>query len=1229
MADKKIKWTDQQTQAIRERGRDVLVTASAGTGKTAVLSGRAVDIVSDKNLCPDLWSILVLTFTDAAAEQMRQRIAEQLADAYLRSKDEHLRRQLALLQGADISTIHSFCKKLITEHFYQLELDPAFGIIDADEQRLLKSSVLEQTIEWAWQQDALVPMLEELLAGRDIRPGDGFLRTIIETSDFLEGVTWRDGWYNKAVELCRCQGVDGDAAAKQKRIIELKLDESLARLAQVERIYERHNPTGEWLQKFTCVYCEPVTKLRQALQKSWSDFASLIDSFNKPRVNLPKELDEDVKELIKAEIQKAYSIIKEFKQLAVLNPDYLAKVGSKADRQSLALIELVKKFEQLYSQAKRAINRLDFADLERYALVLLAEPDSLSDKPRPSQIALGLREKYKYVFVDEYQDINPVQKTILDLLAGRGNIFVVGDVKQSIYAFRGAEPQIFIEGLKTASFKPQRHESVRVDLNWNFRSAKDVLDFVNVIFARLMSENFGGIPYDDGAMLQSAADNDEKFLKDISPRVELHLLDEQIERDEQSDESENGEQVFTSARQKQAAVIAQRIRKMVGADSGIAEFNVYDKQTEQYRPVEYRDIVILMRSLAKRANAYLEVIQLAGIPVSSEAAAGYFEATEIRDCLSLLMVLDNPQRDIELAAVLRSPIFRFTDTELAKIRLFSKDDDINYYDCLTAYAKAGDDLVLKNKLSSVMADIESWRTQARTGSIADLLWQIYRSSNLLAFYSALPNGSARRANLLKLHDRAIQFEGFAAGKGSASLGRFVRFIEELQEAGAEWSGAELQDSAGNTVRLMSVHKSKGLEFPVVFLAELDGKFNFTDLQNDVLLGVDMPLGLTIVDRAANAKLTTAAYQILKSEKQATNLAEELRILYVALTRARERLILTASASRTKCETILRKGFQFAAGPIPSWQLADCRTALDWLLYGLSNQKSLHDAFETGINAKDSAGFSTKLYTGSELLEFTKYLDELKKSKQPKKTKIKSVDKSGLIESVKKSLTWQYQSPQASVLPAKQSVTQLTHYNDQFVQVDYSRSLQKKPVVVLDEEIKKDLAVEGRVIGTAAHLIIAQLDLTKNITTDSVRQAADRLIANGSITPDALGCINIDSIAEFFKTDIGRPALDSQNKVRREWPFTFSLSVDEVDKLADPDEFIVVQGMVDMLIETPAGLIIIDFKTDRVSANQIDQRANLYARQIRLYARAAANILKKPVIGKWLYFLSVGKAVEIG
>ena len=1242
MAEKQIRWTKQQREAIEERNRDVLVTASAGTGKTAVLSGRAVDIVADRTICPDVWSILVLTFTDAAAEQMRQRIAEQLAAVYRQTKDEHLARQLALLQGADISTIHSFCKRLLTGHFYQLKLDPTFGIIDGDEQRLLQREVLEQTIEWAWEQSNLAPALEELLGGRAVGAQGGFLETIIEISNFLEGVVWRDGWFDRAVRLCRQAAAPDDIAApRQKQIINSQLDEALARLMQAGRIYERHCEDGSWKDKFAEIYVGPIEKLpRIFARQRWQDFAEAVRAFEKPPVNAPKDVDDDTKEVIKTEIKEALATVDAVRQLAILNPEYLVKIGSAANRQSLVLIELVKRFEQLYAKAKRTLNRLDFADLERYTLELLAEEGSLSDAPRPSAVALALRENYRYVFVDEYQDINPVQKAILDLLAGEGNTFVVGDVKQSIYAFRGAQPRIFIEDLRTASPRPEgKRESKRVDLNWNFRSAKGVLDFVNLVFGRLMSEKFGGIEYDRGAMLQCASD--EQMNRQVSaaegPCVELHLLDDRIEQEEV--EQEQGEQeqrgaAAITARQRQAAMIARRIRQMVGADTGVAEFEIYDKAVGAARPVEYRDIVILMRSLAKRANDYVEVLQLAGVPVSCEAAAGYFEATEIRDCLCLLKVLDNPQRDIELAAVLRGPIFKISDTALAKIRLFGSEQRCAYYDCVAAYAKNGDDKQLRAKLEGALADIEKWRAEARAGSIADLLWQIYRQSNLLAFYSALPNGRARRANLLKLHERAIQFEGFAASRGSASLGRFVGFVEQLQEAGAEWAGAEPEDSAANAVGIMTVHKSKGLEFPVVFLAELDARFNLTDLQKDVLLGEDVPIGLVIVDRSANAKLSTAAHQVLYRDRLATDLAEEMRILYVAMTRARERLVLSASARGKKCQAILRNGFEFGAGTIPDWRLSRCRSSLEWLMYGLSNQKLLHEAFQTGIGADGDGAFNVKVYTGTELTALTQYLVQCKRARQPKGAKRAKSGKSGLLEvedalgAVKKSLGWKYEYETATILPAKQSVTQLTHYNDEFVRIDYSRSLQRRPAVVLSDELKKGLAVEGRVVGTAAHLIISRLDLGREVNTATVRQVADELAGKGLITAEAMGCVDVELIAGFFESELGRAALDSKNRVRREWPFTFSLPACGVGEKAGAADSIVVQGIIDMLIETAEGLIVVDFKTDQVSPGKIEERAEHYAGQVGLYARAAEVILKKPVLHEWLYFLAARRPFEI-
>ena len=688
MDEKKINWTDQQKQAIIARGSDILVTASAGTGKTAVLSGRCVNIVSDKSVCPDVRSMLVLTFTEMAAEQMRSRIAGQLKDAFLESGDHHLRYQLMLLQAADISTIHSFCKRLITEYFYKLDLDPTFGVIDADEAALLKAEVLEKTIDWAWRPESnLVQSLQQLLCRRDLRTNEGFLAKIIELNNFLEGVVLRESWYERTVQLAQSANpLTTDLGQKQKQIIADRLQHILAQISYAIELYENENASGNWATKWKQNFVKPVADYLELLKAGqWENFYEEIGNYQRPpRFEYkPKELSGPIAEVIRSIAENARKSFDRLSDLAVLNPEYLDRIGRAVSQQTRVLIELVRKFDQLYSQEKRSLNCLDFADLERYALRLLtvvkmayAIESPSEDAVLPSEVALMLRQRYKYIFVDEYQDINPVQQAILDSLSSTGNVFVVGDVKQSIYAWRGAEPQIFLERLKPASLDPANAPAgLRVDLNANFRSAKGILDFVNKIFSRIMTASFANIDYDQSAHLRPAPDTSHQ-----SPVtghvVEFHILDEMSKESDSEDEEEaeftDETPGVVTSRQRQAAMIAQRIRQMVGADTGKAEFQIYDKGQNCLRDAQYRDIVVLMRSLVKKANDYVEVLRLAGVPVSCQATAGYFQATEISDILSLLKVLDNPQRDIELAAVLRSPIFNVSDTELARIKIHSK-----------------------------------------------------------------------------------------------------------------------------------------------------------------------------------------------------------------------------------------------------------------------------------------------------------------------------------------------------------------------------------------------------------------------------------------------------------------------------------------------------------------------------------------------------------------------------
>ncbi|MFZ2148587.1 MAG: helicase-exonuclease AddAB subunit AddA, partial [Sedimentisphaerales bacterium] len=1179
------KWTDQQKRAISARGSDVLVTASAGTGKTAVLSGRCVNIVSDKS---DVRDMLVLTFTEAAAEQMRSRIAEQLRDAFLEKPDSHLRYQLMLLQGADISTIHSFCKRLITEHFYKLGLDPTFSVIDSDEQKLLKAESLEKTIDWAWQQSNLRTALEQLLYRRDLSlprttmrgANDGFLAKIIQLSDFLDGVVSRQNWCERAARLAEVANpfVCG-LAEKQKQIVADKLQAILNQLRHAQKLAGSETNGAGWAAKLQDTHIKPVLQCFEILKAGdWNKCAEAIRNFDKPTTYKPKGLPELIAGLLQKTARKAVDDFKGLSQLAMVNPDYLDRLSGSVGLQTRVLIELIKKFDGLYSRTKRTLNCLDFADLEHKALDLLTAEDSTEDEPKPSETALMLREKYKHIFVDEYQDVNSVQQRILQMLSPGGNILEVGDVKQSIYAFRGAQPDIFLERLKLASAEPENAPNgLRVDLNVNFRSAKGILDFVNRIFSRIMTPSFTKIDYDESAQLRPALTDEPKdrLVSDNKPVVEFHMLDEADKDDDVQDEkSSESRPVFAtrhpvddgrdeskdeenlnlvSSRQRQAAMIARRIRQMVGADTGKPEFQIYEKQQDTFRDVQYRDIVVLMRSLAKKANDYVEVFRLAGMPVSCLATAGYFQATEISDVLCLLKVLDNPQRDIELAAVLRSPFFKISDTELAKIKIHNKANQQhrNYYDCVLQYCSCGTDVKLAGKLKGIIAQLEQWRTIARRGSLADLVWQVYRETGFVSFVSALPNGQARRANLLKLHDRAIQFEGFASSAGIPSLTRFVEFIEKLQEAGQDWAPAEPQASAGNAVRILSVHKSKGLEFPVVFLAELESPFNKKDIQADILTDADDTLGLQIIDRQSNSKLSSLAHEVIAEQKLSTALAEEMRILYVATTRARERLILTASQKLTNCGQIISNGFFFGAQAIPDWQLRSCRSSLEWVLCALSEQKSLHDAFGTGLaeHALNDDLFSFKLYDQARLKRLSEYVLKLKEDRSrggsrlvPQVTALAPAAAGGRLAQIKNSLSWRYRFGDAYILPAKSSVTQLTHRNDEYIKFDYSRALDRRPAALLAAEgqrVASSSAAWGW-LGTATHLIISQLDLARPVTEEAIEKTKEKLLAGNAISTAVVGSIDTGSIMRFFESELGKMTFNSENIVLREWPFTFAL-----------------------------------------------------------------------------------------
>ena len=1210
MSESTPKWTDQQGLAIGTTDRDVLVTASAGTGKTAVLSERCVQILSDSSEMTDASAILVMTFTEAAAEEMRSRIGQKLQARLAATRDRRLKYQLLMLDAANISTIHSFCKRVITENFDRVKIDPSFKMLEPDEQSLLKSHVLDEIIEEAWSDPVLSQGMGKLFDRRNIGAGAGsFLRTIISVSEFLDSIPCRGDFFERARALTdMAKFAAGRIAQEQKGIIIRKLRECRSQYEYSQFLDRKFVEGGFWSEQIEDDFIRHVDICIDLLERGDLETCAetLLNNVMPQFKRKSKEISAETGDLIRGPARKANDTIKTLGDLALLNPDYEEIVTGAANLQTKVLIELVGRFDRKYVEAKRQVNCLDFADLEHLAYELLCDNPDIAGK---------LQRQFKYIFVDEYQDINMLQQEIISRVSRNDNVFVVGDIKQSIYGFRQSRPEIFLRRLEDSVERiDQAGSALRVDLSDNFRSRKGVLDFANAVFGRIMKSDVATIDYDEKAYLRDGFEYEDSD----GNLVEMYVLDEDSESDSGNELTE-----VISAVQRQAAFITKRIKKMVGFGGRGAEFKVYDRHRDEYRDVEYRDIVILMRSPSRRANEYVEVLRLGDVPVNSQSAAGYFATTEISDCVCLLKVLDNPRQDIEFASVLRSPFFKLADSELAMIRAGGDGRRRSFYDNVKQYIEGGGDEGLCEKLRGVLADLNGWRREARRGSLADMLWKVFCEKDYLSFVSALPNGKQRKANLEKLHDRAIGFEGFAGSKTS-SVSRFVEYVEKLLEEGQDWAPAAPETSADNAVRIMSIHKSKGLEFPVVFVAEMNSRFNRKDSYSDCLVDDVETMGLRIIEPHSKVKLSNMAHEVIAEKKLDMTVAEEMRLLYVAVTRARERLILTASRKESSCKGLLAGCSVMGDEPLRDWQLKSVSCHFDWLMYAFGNNRKLLELFEIDGGTDGGDLFSAERIGRGELDRISAAVLNKKRavldaSKKVGKSRSVSKEAKELLRRVKDSVGWEYGYIDATKISAKQSVSELTHAGDEFAKSDFSAAIGRKPKVL---EGDKGGKVDGRVVGSATHLVIQNIDLSVPVTLESIRGTAQGLVADGLMPEYIMERIDSGSILRFFESDLGRVVGADNDSVLREWPFTFAVDADGVG------ETVVVQGIIDMIIKTDEGLVVVDFKTDNVTAEGVADRAEKYTKQIQYYSRAAGAILKRDVVSAWLYFLGCGCCEQV-
>ncbi len=1257
------RWTDEQKEAVFSRGGNLLVSAAAGAGKTTVLVERIIRLVTDPVQPVDIDHLLVVTFTNAAAAEMRERIGRALAHEINRQPDsKHLRRQAALLGRACISTIHSFCLELLRGHFHRIDLDPAFRVADETETALIQTEALEELFEqcYAAGSGSLFTALVDSYGGK--RDDTNLQEMVLSVYKLARSTSRPQQWL---AQLPAHFDLPPDAVFDRlpwcgilQEALEIELAGIMVSLDAALRL--SRYPGGPVVYSANLeADRETVGRLMRASRgSSWDALQHLFNGAGFGKLKSCKKEDADPK--LVEQVKKLRENAK--RKLAALKRQYFPRLPEElcADlRQVAPLVEelaaLVQKFKEYYRKAKAARGVVDFADLEHYALQILE--DEGPEGTVPSPVALELRERFAEVLVDEYQDINGVQEAVLRLVSRQGgapkpNLFMVGDVKQSIYRFRLAEPGLFLEKYKTYPVKKGGRER-RIDLTKNFRSRKGLVGAVNFVFYQLMTAAVGELEYGPGAELvygdiyppvpDSAGVPDE-----ADEAVEVYLIDRAnpaadtvvksgpehgaAEEEEASaagpDRAEWDEDLDTA--QAEARLIATRIKEMVAENSGVSTGRyIYDKNLKTRRPPAYRDVVVLMRATAGSADTFVEEFRREGVPAYAESATGYFVATEVETMLSLLNIIDNPRQDIPLAGVLRSPVVGLKGTDLARIRLAAPESD--FYTAVVTAARWQNGS-LSQQLAGFLKQLDNWRTAARQGSLADLIWSVYRETGYYDFVGGLPGGGQRQANLRALYHRARQYEATAF----RGLFLFLRFIERIREGGRDLGTARALNEKENVVRIMSIHKSKGLEFPVVFIAGLGKKFNFKDLNKPVLYHKDLGLGPGLVDYDSRVIYPTAAKLALKHKLKMEVLAEEMRILYVAMTRAREKLILVGSTRNIPaCAGRWCIAAATPARALPDGILAGAASFLDWLGPALVRHRDgaeirklgLVEPLPTGMIADRRSAW--KVFINRIPAGGSGAVGQSTTGRFSLVGRMEPVGPPGeCYPVIKNRLEWSYPFTAATVRAAKISVTEIKRKfeilsAEEALKISHTTAIAARPGF-----LQRERGLTAAEKGTVLHLVMQNLDLKEVGELASIKTQIAKMVETELLTPEQASSLPVEAIAAFFTGTLGRRVLAGR-AVLRELPFTAPAPAPEVyPELGEPGtETIIVQGVLDCLVDEGDGYLLLDYKTGNIAPEQIDAETAGYRTQLNLYAGAVENILQKRVKEKWLHFFGPGLSKE--
>lgn len=1339
------RWTDSQWRAVAARGKNLLVAAAAGSGKTAVLVERLIRRICDEAEPVDVDRLLVATFTKAAAAEMRHRIGEALEEALFRSPESaHLRKQLALLNHASITTLHSFCIQVIRRYFHMIDLDPGFRIADDTEAALLRQEELEALLEEHYGEAPPEHPFWELAEWFGGDRSDAPLMELIERLyEFSRSHPFPEHWLEAMAamfqvegELFSLAGEEHGEAAGHPWLLSLQQDVQLE-LAGIGALLEEglevcRSPGGPG--PYASSLEDELALIRYLSSMAEASWSRLHEGFQtaafgrlKPVKgdSCDKELQEQVKKL-RSDAKDKLNKLRE--ELFVRTPQqYFAELARMAPLVK-ELVRLTEAFARRYSLAKKDKGLLDFTDLEHFCLAILGERAEEGLKPSPA--ALAYREQFVEIMLDEYQDTNVVQETIVELISrpAPGNRFMVGDVKQSIYRFRLAEPGLFLAKYRRYQTGGGNDaDGERIDLAQNFRSRRQVVDAVNDLFRRIMRPAVAEMEYDRNAELVCGAAYPEREPEERGAAEESGLpsggaaflggytaelvlidradgqgTDEAAEEEEAAaygsyDSGEEGEAPGEPAEdgaeelenaQLEARYIGRRIREITGM-SRAAPFPVTDRSGEQ-RPARFQDIVILLRATSGWASVFLDELAQLGIPAYADINTGYFAATEVETVLSLLQVIDNPRQDIHLAAVLRSPVCGLTAAELAQVRLARREGD--YYSALQAWLHQAEEalgesllppaagsgiilpegvqesaaaseeeqerLVLAWKLLQFRHRLEDWRKESRQGPVSGLISRIYRETGYYDYVGGLPGGVQGQANLRALQDRARQYEATSF----RGLFRFLRFIERMRESGSDLGTARALGEQEDVVRVMSIHKSKGLEFPVVFVAGAGKQFNLMDLNGSFLIHKELGFGPKYVDTALRAVYPTLARLAIRRRMRLETLAEEMRVLYVALTRAKEKLVMIGTAAATPSRLASwTRGVKPGMACLPDHALAEARSYLDWIMPAVLGHAGAAAGFLEGMAPQEPARQEDvcpwRLHKVS-AAEIARWGTEAKavnahKPGEEWMTAVRMLapletEASGLGEELSRRLNWAYPGQAASAMLAKTSVSELKRLKaaDAPGHDPEAWDWELPLLPILSERRKRDNGASplyrlprfrgSRKLtqaeaGIGYHTAMQHMPLGSPPDKVKVRQVLDELKEKGILSGEEHEALDADAIAAFFATDIGE-RLSCSKQVRRELPFTFGLRAGEVYPHCDEaaaGEMLLVQGVIDCLFEDEdGGLVLVDYKTDRTGGLKQAELKERYRLQLELYGRAVEGIWKRKLKEKIIYYFDGGHVVRI-